>query len=170
MYHTYIQTRVGREHGREGTYINQRNGDLREAGSITRGSKMASGIARTVKRKRGDQVPLWCPKLPFLGLSPPEAFGCEKWGLFSIKISQKYHTHESSELAPDAALPPFRAEIRCNGQKNLPAPPQRRGSQNETPLNESCGSGNLRSTYSSFGYLGVFYRVPAELQMVPDGL
>ena len=31
-------------------------------------------------------------------------------GLFSIKISQKYHTHESSELAPDAALPPFRAE------------------------------------------------------------
>ena len=40
-------------------------------------------------------------------------------GLFSITISQKYHTHESSELAPDAALPPFRAENRSISMNEL---------------------------------------------------
>ena len=75
-------------------------------------------------------------------------------GLFSIKISQKYHTHESSELAPDAALPPFRAKNRCNGQNFARAATAARVTKRNAIERELwCGQFEV---YSSFGYLGVF--------------
>ena len=75
-------------------------------------------------------------------------------GLFSIKISQKYHTHESSELAPDAALPPFRAKIGVTVKNFARAATAARVTKRNA-IERELWLGQFE-VYSSFGYLGVF--------------